>query len=159
MPTLLVKNKQEILDILKWVIQCMGITPDGSLENLKQEILNLKTMAIGDQLTPAHFLNLGAMTLKLIDKFRAEHNIELFDPHAFADFLWNKHQKYGAEPLIEVGTIGIIMRLISKVNRIINMQILDNTTYSTDDEDTLMDILGYCALGYQLIRTTNDKTN
>jgi len=158
MPILLVKNEQEILDILKCVIQCTEFAPEASLEGLKNQIMELKRIATMSDLEPGHFLGVGATALRLIDQFRKEQNDELFYPPAFAEFLWNKHQKYGAEPLLEVGVLGIAMRLISKINRLINMQTLD-TTYTIDDEDTLMDILGYCVLGYQLMRTTDDKIN
>ena len=158
MGNLLVKSKEEILEILRCVIQCTALVEKGPLENLKEEIMNLKMLASVSDLEPNHFLVVGARALKLIDQFRGEHNQELFDPLAFADFLWNKHQKYGAEPLFEVGVLGIAMRLVSKINRVINMQTLA-PVYTTDDEDTLMDILGYCVLGYQLMRTTHDQSN
>jgi len=158
MPTLLVKNEQEILDVLKCVIQCMELLPKSTLEKLKNQIVELRRVAAMSDLEPGHFLGVGATTLRLIDWFRGESEQELFDPQAFAKFLWDKHQKYGAEPLLEVGVLGIAMRLISKINRVINMQALA-TVYTTDDEDTLMDILGYCVLGYQLMRTTDGKIN
>ena len=147
------------MDVLRCIIQCTLLTPENdSLEDLKKEIIILKEMGCMGQLEANHFLAVGARTLKLIDRLRDEDSQILFDPHAFAHFLWNKHQKYGAEPLLEVGALGIIMRLISKINRVINMQTLA-TIYTTDDEDTLMDILGYCVLGYQLMRTTDGKIN
>jgi len=69
----------------------------------------------------------------------------------FAEFLLKKHSDYGMPPLLEWKELGILIRMSSKVGRIVNL--LENDVERQVEEtveDTLRDLLGYCILGYAL---------
>lgn len=72
----------------------------------------------------------------------------------FADLLLEKHKLYGAAPLEKWGALGIIIRIDSKHERILNMQQSKQSSVLSREEsldDTRWDILGYCVLGYLLV--------
>lgn len=74
---------------------------------------------------------------------------------AFAEMLLSKHKLYGAGPITRWGCIGVIMRIDSKYQRVLNMrkpvahENMDMLTGKQESlSDTLWDILGYAILGY-----------
>ena len=81
------------------------------------------------------FLYSGKLVLNLIRKTRG------LSIENFCDMLLLKHSKYGAEPLTNWGAVGVAIRIDSKFERYKNL-------HGKDDEDTLMDMLGYCVLGF-----------
>ena len=162
MVVLLVKNRGQILEIVDLIIDFESDHKNeytkSSIEiltsELKSRILNLKDNVTKNISSSIELIRIGAITMHLYNKLKKVQGQSEFNPISFANFLWSKHKKYGAAPLTEVGTIGIAMRLIAKINRFINMQTLANTL-TGDDEDTLMDIIGYCVLGYTLMQVTH----
>jgi hypothetical protein len=73
-----------------------------------------------------------------------------FDQDEFADFLLSKHRKYGMGPLLKWAHTSIIMRIDSKLERFVHIQTNPVVPGEKDDEDQIMDILGYCVLGFHL---------
>jgi DNA relaxase NicK len=152
MVELLLKNEQEIIDILTQMSQYRACTMQTytslqtkpMLARLKTHIHQMRSM-LSDDLGNA-YQEAGAMVMLLIEKEQRS-----LDMTKFAAFLMDKHQKYGASPIIESGTLGILFRINSKIARFENMrqrQSIPNGP-SPDEEDTLLDILGYCVLGYR----------
>jgi len=93
------------------------------------------------------FLRTGAIVLSLIEKWTK------FEEMIFANFLLVKHFRYGADPLLRWEELGILIRMDSKLARLIN--ITKDTSLEVEDEPpekTAEDILGYCILGYLLNR-------
>jgi len=72
---------------------------------------------------------------------------------SFGEFLLKKHKAYGAEPFADWREVGILMRLGSKMARLINLK--DDTDIKSMDEsfqDTFRDVIGYCVLGFYIDR-------
>jgi len=91
------------------------------------------------------FLRTGAIILSLIEVWAK------FDELVFANFLLVKHFRYKADPLLRWEELGILIRMDSKLARLIN--IVKDESPETEDEppkETAEDILGYCVLGYLL---------
>lgn len=91
------------------------------------------------------FLRTGAIILSLIEEWTK------FDELVFANFLLVKHFRYKADPLLRWEEFGILIRMDSKLARLIN--VMEDTGLATEDEPpekTAEDILGYCVLGYLL---------
>jgi len=155
MMELLIRDEKQVTDILEkmfqfrdgYVLEYGSCPKDVLIKDFVKILDNLKNPAMNQCDISMEFINLGSMVIKLMD-------IEgtILDESTFAKFLLNKHQKYGTEPLISCGSIGIIFRIISKIGRFINMQQSENLATGPDEEDTLMDILGYSILGFQLER-------
>jgi hypothetical protein len=68
----------------------------------------------------------------------------------FCSLLVRKHRAYGAEPLRAWGPLGIVIRIDSKLRRYKNLT--EHPEFVAEKEDTLLDILGYCVLGYLLAK-------
>jgi len=71
----------------------------------------------------------------------------------FGEFLLRKHQSYGAEPFADWREVAILMRLGSKIARLINLE--EDPDINTNNEsfqDTFKDVIGYCVLGYYIDR-------
>ena len=91
------------------------------------------------------FLRTGAIILSLIEEWTD------FKETVFANFLLVKHFRYRADPLLRWEELGILIRMDSKLARLIN--ITKDASLATEDEPpekTAEDILGYCILGYLL---------
>ena len=153
MSKMLFTNANQILVIVNRITEELFQTKDLGL-NARALALRLK-----QQISESHnnhllqlndFLSIGSCILRLMD---LEH--QNFSTPTFADFLLEKHRKYGAEPILETGMLGIQFRMISKINRFLNMQEQrmrnSNVQTKVDEEDTLSDILGYVVLGYQYL--------
>jgi len=156
MAQLLIQNELEIMEALHQIDHFKNdytqkycqMDHSELIAAIKDAIIHSKPLALKEHILLTEFLMLGGMTLRLIE---LENPPIPFDPSKFAIFLMGKHQKYGAAPIIESGKIGIILRMLSKINRFKNLYELD-TSLKVDEEDTLKDILGYCVLGYWLER-------
>lgn len=113
------------------------------LDNTRKQVLR-STMFVPWRTT---FITLGSFALQQLDSL-----IE-FEPAKFAEFLLAKHKLYGAEPFEDWREVGILMRLGSKVSRLLNLYEdlgVDNNGESA--LDTLKDVLGYCILGCYIER-------
>lgn len=89
------------------------------------------------------FSSVGSICLSLLGDY--------MNDVAFAKLLLDKHQRYGAEPLLEWMELGLLIRITSKVARVSNL--MKNPNMPEGDEslnDTLRDIVGYCILGLYL---------
>lgn len=98
------------------------------------------------------FLRTGAIVLSLIEKQTK------FEEKVFANFLLVKHFRYGASPLLRWEELGVLIRMDSKLARLIN--ITENKDLGVEDEPpekTAEDILGYCVLGYLLNRRLKNE--
>lgn len=73
-----------------------------------------------------------------------------FDQEKFAEFLLGKHRRYGIQPLLKWAHVGIVHRIDSKLERFAHLQTNPVMPGEPDDEDQIMDILGYCVLGFYL---------
>ena len=65
----------------------------------------------------------------------------------------SKHEKYGAHPRRVWGPLGVMIRIHSKFERYQNIK--DDPSSMLFDEnamDTLRDLLGYCILGYIMVK-------
>lgn len=78
----------------------------------------------------------------------------------FVDLLLEKHKMYGAGPITRWGELGVLIRIDSKYQRVLNLR--QPIAYTKTSEilereesfnDTLWDILGYCILGYLFVRS------
>lgn len=69
-----------------------------------------------------------------------------FNKKKFAKFLLEKHKRYGIQPLLNWQHLGILVRIDAKMTRYAN-QVEQGMK---DDEDQIVDILGYCVLGLYL---------
>lgn len=83
------------------------------------------------------YRGMGRTAMNTLGKFKQE---------KFARFLVEKHQKYGIKPLLNWKHIGIVVRIDAKIERFMNQK----EAGMKDDEDQVMDILGYCVLGFYL---------
>jgi len=92
------------------------------------------------------FLGTGFIVFNIL---REDHKFNKLD---FAKFLLGKHKLYGLKPLLVWEELGILIRLQSKVDRLINItnNVLRVDLGNEAVEDTLKDILGYCVLGHLL---------
>jgi len=96
------------------------------------------------------FLRIGGIMLKISSK----NNMNI-NHTEFGEFLLGKHQAYGAEPFNDWREVGILMRLGSKIARLINIAEDTDIEVKADSEsfqDTFRDIIGYCVLGYYIDR-------
>ena len=75
-------------------------------------------------------------------------------PSSISSLLVSKQRDYGTKNISKFGTIGILIRLNDKIERLINLlnranYNLDNIVTSVSDEsiyDTITDIIGYCVI-------------
>lgn len=96
------------------------------------------------------FIQVGGMMLEL-----GRVNKQNFDPVLFGEFLLAKHRAYGAEPFADWREIGVLMRLGSKMARLINIAEDPDIEVKSENEsfqDTFKDVIGYCVLGYYINR-------
>jgi len=92
------------------------------------------------------FISFGAIVVSMLKDKKG------FDIGTFADFLLRKHSAYGSAPILRWGVLGVFIRIDSKVVRIANLtQQLRDEECGESIHDTLLDLLGYCVLGYQLV--------
>lgn len=145
MTNLLLQSENDVIRVLHSIfaandIQYIShIDEDEVITRLRQAIQVYKSNGMAESCIAIAKINLDLM--KITDN--------TLNTTKFAKFLVEKHRRYGASPIIEVGHEGIALRMISKLGRFTNMRdIADNT--QADEEDTLQDILGYCILGIKL---------
>ncbi len=84
---------------------------------------------------------------------RAEHLL-LYTSATVLDCLnlcQEKNQKYGCEVLLETGCLGISVRCLDKINRVLTMTRLGLESSDESVEDTLKDLFNYCALAILLL--------
>lgn len=92
-----------------------------------------------------------ATTFLTLGKFAKQQLGRRFNKQVFIKLLLQKHEMYGAEPLLRWGLFGILMRIDSKLFRYVNIMSHDDAKKLDETTtDTLTDILGYCVLGYRL---------
>lgn len=155
---LLVKTPEDVLNVLG-IMKKAIYTKDSSLikdfecstDFARQRVLAHGTDAV---LWDSWFLSNGARVIALLKEYGK------FDESIFAMFLLNKHSKYKVRPLLVWGELGILVRLQSKVARLVN--ITEDTSLGFDDEPpkkTIEDILGYCILGYLLTKRLTESKN
>lgn len=101
------------------------------------------------------FAVLSSMTLDLIGPgFRESDFIEL---------LLSKHKLYGLKSLTAWREIGVLSRIDQKIARAVNMTAsMGATNHSARQmgetlDDTLLDIVGYCVIGWHMIRNLPNK--
>jgi hypothetical protein len=114
---------------------------EASLSNLLQTVVPSANWS-------RFFTRIGSTTLALL----VEDCKEPFSDTTFLLFLGNKSVRYGFEPLVRWGPLGILIRITSKVGRLSTMT-AHPTLDPFDNEsiyDTVRDILGYCILGILL---------
>lgn len=144
---LLVESEADVTTVLSQIMayKC-GMRPEEPLvDTLLRETARIKDNlgSMANRGIDQEFLLLGRMTMLLLD---FEH--VRFDSEKFAAFLVSKHKCYGAEPLYEAGLQGVITRIRTKLLRYQNLK----NQAEIDPDDSLMDIIGYCVLGYQLAK-------
>lgn len=89
------------------------------------------------------FLRFGRNAMDLFNQLQPGNDLD----RSLAPILLNKHQAYGAAPLLRWGITGVVIRLDSKLQRVVNL--LKGDVYSDESvADTLFDMVGYCVLGY-----------
>lgn len=151
---LLIKEPQDVLSVLELIKKedyYLGrARPEQEIISLLSDRIDLarKDIFRGEgQKIPwgTWFLRTGAIVLSLIEEWTK------FDELVFANFLLVKHFRYRASPLLRWEELGILIRMDSKLARLIN--ITKDASLETEDESpekTAEDILGYCILGYLL---------
>lgn len=160
-PNLLIEEPQDVLNILElikkeayhrrkrevgikaeeWAMDLLSTRSD----IIRIDILGGSPQDIASINWRTWFLRTGAIILSLIEEWTK------FEELAFAKFLLGKHLRYKAGPLFRWKELGILIRLDSKLARLIN--ITEDKGLGTEDEPaekTAEDILGYCILGYLL---------
>lgn len=157
----LIEKPEEAAEVVtKFLSVTTALSP---LESIKDGLeIARRVLVVGEPLFAVNvrkfkdhdiWVSLGSGTCELLG-WKKQPN-----PKEFTDFyqlLVDKHKLYGAEPLVRWGSIGIMIRIDSKLHRYTNL-ILDHYPSNPNDEsiqDTLLDILGYCVLGYIM---TNKK--
>ena len=158
---LILENENDVIAVLQLIDKRRETLPYKAnahlVEILEKEVIDLrKIVAENSKMLNQwgyEFLTLGAITLHILEiRLR-----RLFDKQKFAKFLMEKHRRYGGAPLMAWKEIGILMRVDSKVARIINL--IDDEELGDNEEsieDTLQDIIGYCVLGYRLEDRSNE---
>lgn len=158
-PNLLIEKPQDVLNILELIKkedyhhkerETRFVQPEQWAMDLLKDRFDLarKDVFKGEgQKIPwgTWFLRTGAIILSLIEEWTK------FDEMVFANFLLVKHFRYKADPLLRWEELGILIRMDSKLARLINLT--EDTSLATEDEPpekTAEDILGYCILGYLL---------
>jgi len=107
------------------------------------------------------FLKLGRLAWDSFASIRGNDGIGV--PKLLPALLIEKHKRYGVSPLTRWGTVGVVIRIDSKMQRVVNMvheddpdgpqeHTLFGLPVSESVADTLMDVVGYCVLGYYLTK-------
>ncbi len=115
-----------------------------------------KTVLESYNYTMLNWPNCFLQTGRIVYSILSEHG---FDDLPFARFLMGKHKKYGAKPLLVWRELGILVRLQSKVGRLVNIT-SEGEKFDLKDEtveDTLKDMLGYCVLGCLLCTQVKEE--
>lgn len=95
------------------------------------------------------FIGMGTYTLQ---------DIKDLDVPAFAALLMHKGQMYGDVPIRSWGALGVAIRIDSKVERYLNLTARpDIDSMGESVRDTLIDLLGYCVLGYQFVTESTEQ--
>ena len=143
----LVKTPEDVLVVLNQIKAQAPVEGDllsalaTALKSTREKILKGITLLDWN----AWFLRTGFISYGLLQNLN-------FDESGFVKLLLDKHRMYGVGPLLNWKQLGIVMRLDSKVARILNI-VAHNVEVAAGDEsllDNLKDCLGYCILGYLL---------
>jgi hypothetical protein len=119
-----------------------------SIESLASETCSGGFLARKPVEWSEEFVKIGAMILA-----QGLH----IEPNVFAEFLLEKHTKYGIGPLQRWGQIICVIRLDSKLERIKNLSRTPRSPEGVDPipryiKEELLDMLGYCVLGFLLTK-------
>lgn len=154
----LITNESEIVDTILKMKKRIDTLPynldNGGITKL-QEMIRMTRKSIIDNSFQKdwkeEFIIFGAIALYELQESAM---VVVDDDYIFefATFLLGKHKMYGAEPFDDWKEVGVIMRLGSKVSRLLNILENGESNLQTDEPalDTLKDILGYCILGCHL---------
>ena len=155
----LITHRQEVEDVIKKMSGRVESLPynfanKSPMSVLKELIDNTRKSIINKKFQKnwhEEFVTYGALAICDIVHMNGMDALD-----GFSDFILEKHKHYGAEPFEDWKEVGIIMRLGSKINRILNLRSLDGATYDSSIKesanDTVKDILGYCILGCYLYK-------
>jgi hypothetical protein len=126
----------------------MNLPENGSLIQLESGCDSMYVVHKGnmmDQISPSEwfrwFVDMGGIAIQMIGGL---------DQRSFGMMLIQKHRHYGSEPIIRWGELGLLVKIDLKVMRMINMEGKPDTIESR--QDNLLDILGYCVIGFQYMR-------
>jgi len=143
----LIKEPADVLQIIELFKKQKIVKGDllSMLETSIAEVRDMVLTAVEVVNWRQWFLRTGFIVYSILSEYK-------FDELHFAKFLLGKHKLYGMKPLLGWRELGILMRLDSKVARLINITNSQSGVNLGDEtvEDTLKDSLGYCILGYLL---------
>lgn len=153
----IIEDRQELYEYLELVkINCRINKIDSKhfINMIEGYIIEARTTAMStrnpsdseiDHLIPhwkSWFATVGALALTHIDEFVDREFVEL---------MIRKNNHYGDGPLVAWGILGFVVRLDSKVCRLVNLMRKKEECIEEPIRDTLIDILGYSILGYMFI--------
>lgn len=156
---LLIEKPQDVIEVLNFVQNFEVNTGgrelinvlEGQIDTTRIEVLAKGVNAINWE---NQFLSIGNTSWKLLTSMAPLGKYAtIFDRLGFAKFLLSKHVRYRLKPLLVWGELGVLIRLQSKVGRLVN--ITSNINLESKEEPpekTVEDILGYCVLGYLLTK-------
>jgi len=148
----LITKVSEVIDVLTMMEKAGSATSDvADLQFVSARIANVRKKILANTLYsswPLFFLRIGNLMLRIA----TVHNVNI-NKTEFSEFLLAKHKAYGAEPFADWKEVGILMRLGSKIARLINLEEDPDLDINCESfQDTLKDIIGYCVLGYYMDR-------
>lgn len=87
----------------------------------------------------------------------AQDQLDSFDEGEFVETLVSKHRLYGSKPLVKYGMMGVLIKLDTKVERLVKLLGPESLTNDTSEsaKDTLTDLVGYCVLGLIFMKYWN----
>lgn len=96
----------------------------------------------GNDSASVHFSTMGANAIEVAKKRGI-----VIDPVSMACLLISKQRDYGKDAITRFGRKGLMVRLHDKIARLQNLDGGGRQPNNESVSDTLMDIVGYCALG------------
>lgn len=150
----LINTEDEVMEVLRQ-LQARVVDPQPPIAQLRERMddtcKQLRVQGIRGCDWKTWFLEFGGLAFSWV-----WHKTKWRD---FARFLLDKHHKYTAEPLLRWREMGIVMRIDSKLARLDNLLSAGAKSEGSDESawDTLLDIVGYCVLGYYLAQVPRQE--
>lgn len=137
------ESAENAVDIIFSMVRKRGkVSPELLRSGLDTFISSLYDRRGGYQQAVVHLTIIGADSVEIAKKRGI-----IFDPASLTATLIGKQRDYGKDAITRFGRQGLLVRLHDKVARLENLDGGGRQPSNESVADTLMDIVGYCALG------------
>lgn len=125
------------------------------MTKMDQMIDEFRLSRVFDGTAADFFLQFGKHAWKALEMNGGDYEVMADLP----DLLLDKHKRYGSTAITRWGTTGVAIRIDSKLQRVLHMteDDIDGDAVHESIEDTLVDIIGYCVLGYYVAKGEMSK--